>query len=320
MYRNLVFILCLGLFSCQKNLPDIPSSKLEVPLQITYRDVHVFNENEFIICGGDDKGYVLKTTNGGNTWIVSQSHFDKPVNAMFFISPDTGFCADSDVIIYKTTDGGISWNTYYATSWPLTVNRNLRDIWFRDASHGFVCGGKNYGNGVLYRTENAGNSWSFEEFTHEYRGICFADENHGVLCGYGSLLITDDGGVTFQNREIKDYYYTGICVDANKKFYLIELNGSIYTSVDFGQSWQKINDRDGPGLNYRKLFTISVSPIGNIAAAGPNGYLIYSIDGGFTWNFRESFDSGDIMKVEWIDDFHLLSVGKDGAVYLTEIN
>ena len=316
MNRILVVILALSISSCKKDLPEAPYLKLGVPLQIAYRDLHVFNEKEFILCGGDDQGAVLKTLDGGVTWEVSQTQFDNPVNALFFMNADTGFCADSDINIFKTTDGGSNWQPFYGTSWPLTVNRNLRDIWFTDANTGFVCGGKNYGNGVLYRTLDAGTQWTFEEFAHEYRGICFADENHGVMCGYGSLLITDDGGTSFYTREIKDYYYTAVCVDAGKKYYLCELNGSVYTSVDYGQSWQKINDRDGWGANYGKLFTISVSPNGKIAAAGPEGYLISSADGGSSWTKWETSGKNDILKIAWLDDNDLLAVGKDGGVYL----
>ena len=313
-------IFCLFIFvflvGCKKNVEEIPCQQLQVPINTTYRDIHVFNENEYTICGGDESGGVIhKTIDGGSTWSTSLTSFPNSINCLFFLDNNTGFCADSDILIYKTTDGGINWNTFYATSWPLTVNRHLRDIYFNSDTSGFICGGKNYGNGVLYQTSNSGDYWSYNEYSHEYRGICFADAVHGVLCGYGSLLVTADGGSTFDNVENGKAFYTGISVDSNSSFWMCDFNGSIYQSTDFGISWNQKRKVGSWNMSQPQLNCIAVSPSGRIASAGVNGFITWSDDAGDSWNDRESFGGNEILKISWIDNSTLLAVGKNGGVY-----
>ena len=314
--RIYFLLLFVFLFGCKKDVEEIPFQQLQVPSPTTYRDVHIFDEKEYIICGGDDEGGVIyKTVDGGNTWTPSQTTFANSVNCIYFLDNQIGFCADSDILIYKTSDGGITWNMFYATSWPLTVNRNLRDIYFSSDTSGFICGGKNYGNGVLYQTSNGGDYWSFSEFSHEYRGICFVNATHGVLCGYGSLLTTSDGGNTFNNIEIGKAFYTGITVDSNASFWMCDFNGSIYQSNDFGNSWNQKRKVGSWNMSESQLNCIAVSSSGRIACAGVNGFITWSDDSGNSWNDRESFGGNEILKINWIDNSTLLTTGKNGGVY-----
>ncbi len=296
----------------------MPFEQMVMPVSATFRDVHVLNESEFIVAGGDDgSGVIMKTSDGGISWQVSKSDFDNQVNSLYFLNADTGFCADSDILIYKTTNGGSDWNPFYGTSWPLTVNRNLRDIWFTTDSTGFVCGGKNFGNGVLYKTGNGGDYWSFSEYAHEYRGICFKDKLNGVMCGYGSLLLTIDGGVNFTTIENGTAYYTGISLDHLGNYWMCDFNGGIYASYDSGLSWKKIRDASSWNPRSHQQNCIAISPSGRIASAGPNGFISWSDDNGNSWNDRESFGGNDILKMEWIDNTTIIAAGKNGVFKIT---
>lgn len=311
---RVLVLLVLSWFvtSCKKELPGLPYQKLSSPVSVAFRDVHVFNANEFVISGGDnDKGAVLYTYDGGLTWEISKSTFENPVNSIYFLNRDTGFCADGDILIYKTTNGGHDWNAFYGTSWPLTVNRNLRDIWFTTDSTGFVCGGKNYGNGVLFKTENSGNYWSFNEYSHEYRGICFQDDRNGIMCGYGSLLYTTDGGTSFNPIDNKNSYYTGIG-QFNGLYWMCDFNGGVYTFTGSGQNWREVRNAKTWNTSHHQQNCIALSQDGVIAVSGPNGFFSWSRDNGSSWNDRTSFDGSDILQIAWIDNRNLIAVGKNG--------
>jgi photosystem II stability/assembly factor-like uncharacterized protein len=311
---RIFLILVLAFFcSCKKNLSDLPFEKLHVSTTLSLRDVKVFNNSDYIVCGGDNgKGVVLKTTDGGMNWQEANTSFGNQVNSINFLNDSVGFCADSDILIYKTVDGGINWNPFYATSWPLTVNRHLRDIWFTNDSTGYVCGGKNLGNGVLFTTADAGNYWGFNEYAHEYRGICFKNESNGILCGYGSLMQTTDGGRNFKIIDNGDHYYTGICLDNLKNYWMCDFNGGVYTSAA-GDTWDKKRDSNNWNTSGPQLNCIAVSPTGHIACAGPNGFITWSTDNGTNWNDRESFGGNDILSVAWVNDDVVVAVGKDGG-------
>lgn len=317
--RVIIVLLVAFFCSCKKDLSQLPFQKLMVPVSVTLRDVKVFNDSEFVVSGGDNgTGYVLRTNNKGITWQHANTAFDNQVNALCFLNDSTGYCADSDILIYKTTDGGRNWGAFYATSWPLTVNRNLRDIWFTNDSTGFVCGGKNLGNGVLFSTADAGSYWGFKEYAHEYRGICFKNELNGVLCGYGSLLLSQDGGKTFKNIENENAYYTGICLDRDKNYVMCDFNGGVYTSVN-GENWQNIRDNKKWNSGAPQVNCIAASPSGKIACAGPNGFFTWSTDQGNSWNDRESFGGADILSIAWINDSELIAVGSNGGCFIVKL-
>lgn len=316
-YPFLFLIISVFLSGCTKEYSDYPYCKLELPVQSTVRDVWVFDHDRYIISGGDDDyGFTLHTDDGGTTWNSLLDYFDNPVNCLYFLDEQTGYAADEDILIYKTGNSGTSWGTYYASSWPLTVNRNMRAICFTNDSTGFVCGGKNLGNGVLFRTQDKGEYWAFTEYNHEYRGIAFADELNGIMCGYSSMLITHDGGQTFEINGPDELYYTGALFHAaTGSYFVCDFNGSVLQSTDKGLTWQTL--RKGSTWNSKGAYlnSIDVSNNGRIVCAGPNGYLTWSDNHGASWNQHTSFNGTDILKVKWIDNMEIIATGKNGGVF-----
>lgn len=315
--RLLFLVLMVLIFSgCSKDPEEMPYQKLNIPVHTTFRDIEKIVDGSLVACGGDDDfGITMKSFDNGNSWIVSPTSFDNPLNTLYFLSDDTGFVADADILIYRTTDGGTNWEPFYASSWPLTVNRNLRDITFRNDSSGIVCGGKNYGNGVVYSSSNKGDSWSFTEYEHELRSVCFTDAMNGVICGYGSLMVTHDGGVTFEKKEKPKDFFTGIVNDFSGRLWMCAFNGNIYTSSNKGDNWKKIRETNSWSTSVNQLNCIDISPQGRIACAGPNGFIVWSNDGGVSWNERLSFDGNDILQLEWNSESELFAVGKNGGLY-----
>ncbi len=314
MFFMLIFLISTG---CKKDITELPFEKINLPVTTTIRDVEIIDSTTMIICGGENQsGVVLYSFNAGVSWTVSNTLFDNSVNALYFLSKDTGFVADADILIYRTTNGGVSWTPFYATSWPLSVNRNLRDIYFSNDSTGFVCGGKNFGNGVVFSSTNKGESWSFAEYNHELRGVCFNDDLHGVICGYGALMHTQDGGRTFTMDNAAKEFYTGICKDALSNFWMCDFDGGVYYSSDSGISWIKTrqnNESDFQQLNYN---CIDVSASGRIVVAGTNGVISWSNDMGGSWYTKKSFDKNEIFKVKWINGNQVMACGKNGGLFL----
>lgn len=106
---------------------------------------------------GGFQGYLYKTENGGTTWLAIDinSSAGLAIASIYFPTPDTGYIATDIGGVYRTTDGGNTWN-HLSMSFPPA----LYSVWFTDANHGFVGGGDGSGSMTLYKTSNAGNSWS----------------------------------------------------------------------------------------------------------------------------------------------------------------
>jgi photosystem II stability/assembly factor-like uncharacterized protein len=310
-----VSLLIILFCSCAKDYPLQPFTRFELPTNLSVRDAVITGKDTIVICGAEGStGFTYRSVDAGISWTAFKN-FDLQVNTLFFLDNQTGFAADADIIIYKTIDGGLTWSPFYDIKWPLTVNRFLRDIWFSNDSTGFVCGGKNFGNGVLYSTKNKGESWTFSEFSHEYRGICF-NSNIGIMCGYGSLLKTNDNGVTWQTVGAQKYY-TGITKDAFQNFWTCCFNGEVYSSYDGGTSWNKKRDNGNSSLSGIRFNCIAISSTGIIACAGPEGMITWSSDGGNSWKVKNSCNSNDIYKLDWISATELLACGEKGLYKIT---
>lgn len=136
------------------------------------------------IVGSD--GAILQSSDGGQTWTPYDSRPISWIDDIFFINPDTGWYAQSD--LYRTTDGGDSWS-------PSGVS-GIRRIFCYDGNHCWGCG---Y-NGAIIFSSDAGNTWAQQNsgVTSELRAIKFVNPQIGWTgAGGTAILKTTDGGINW---------------------------------------------------------------------------------------------------------------------------
>jgi len=287
---------------------------VDLPTGADIRCIFISGPDTLLLSGGEDaSGIVLRSVDGGENFETIANNFNKSVNGLWFIDSQRGFAVDNDVIIYKTLDGGFTWNGYYPQIYPLSVNRNLRSIIFVNDSTGFVCGGKNFGNGLIYKTSDGGVSWSFTEFTHELRGIWFDGELNGITCGYGAMLHSTDGGLTWNLSDSFKEYFTGLRKDPVGSLWACTFDGEVFSGGSAGENWYRMNDRSDLPSGFR-LNCIDANA-GVIVAAGPNGSLIISKDNGSQWTVYTSFNENTIYDIKLLSSHSAIACGKNGAFY-----
>ncbi len=151
---------------------------------------------------------VYKTSNGGSGWneIIVNPMMALEFNGIFFISPDTGFVIGDSLgkyfydrrgIVYKTVDGGITWNLIQTPIEVLWWN----DIFFTDARHGWAVGWSTLWNLNAYNTiytTDGGANWVAQEPPLGWSAssaIFFINPEVGWRVGYsGAILKTTSGG------------------------------------------------------------------------------------------------------------------------------
>jgi photosystem II stability/assembly factor-like uncharacterized protein len=84
--------------------------------------------------GLDDICTIIRTTDGGATWQQVFSAIND-FGAFWFVSADTGYKVGWKWI-YKSTDGGVSWNKEVAIH---SSQCGFTDIYFTDSNHGWAC-------------------------------------------------------------------------------------------------------------------------------------------------------------------------------------
>jgi len=169
---------------------------------------------------------VLKTTNGGNTFIdfknniasneffnnvqfIDQNniyvvgnkvfkssnggnnwvqvHSGIALNCLYFENPNTGIAAGQYNVI-KTTNGGVNWL-------QIAVPSNYRDVSFLNSNTGIAVG-YNYVNSGISRTTNGGASWIFSNgvTANTFNAVNYISENVVYIAGDGGTILKSTNG------------------------------------------------------------------------------------------------------------------------------
>jgi hypothetical protein len=137
--------------------------------------------------GGDpsrDYGVILRTTNGGNNWVKSQSATSYPMlYSVCYPTPSTGIIVGNKGTILRTTDGGATWAPRISGT---TIG--LRGVSFSDPYYGTVVG-----DGMtILQTIDGGLTWSVQSSgsNSNLYAVSFVDPSHGTIVGEGGAILS----------------------------------------------------------------------------------------------------------------------------------
>jgi photosystem II stability/assembly factor-like uncharacterized protein len=125
----------------------------------------------------DSRQNIRNTTDGGDSWTIIATGLN--VKRLKMISLTTGW-AISDSELFKTTDGGVTWDGG-------VVHSGLQAIAFCDSIHGAIVGKK----GLILRTSDAGQTWVWDEsdFTSDLYDVFMLDNTHAWAVGANGLVL-----------------------------------------------------------------------------------------------------------------------------------
>ena len=150
------------------------------------------NENTGWAVGHD--GTILKTTNGGTSWINQIAPYHEINRSVYFVDENVGWVLANDAL-FHSTNGGNTWNVQI----PYSSTNAFSSIKFIDSNNGWILSNdfKNQGSQIL-RTSDGGTTWSpLSLGTHRWLNeFYFEDLNNGWIVGEnGMILHTTNGGV-----------------------------------------------------------------------------------------------------------------------------
>ena len=156
--------------------------------------IQMISETTGFIVGSENT--ILKTTDGGETWVGSSGRVRvgetrNNLESVWFVSPTTGWIIGSYGTLLHTTDGGETWEKQNAG-----FDNNLLDLHFFDEKTGWICGQE----GLILHTADGGKTWK-QQKTDSYDNlydIIFVNKMIGWAVGdYSAVLHTTDGGKTW---------------------------------------------------------------------------------------------------------------------------
>ncbi|MBS1552991.1 MAG: T9SS type A sorting domain-containing protein [Bacteroidetes bacterium] len=144
------------------------------------------------VLGNSLHGIIYKTINGGLNWnLIHDFHPAGIFRDMSFVNKDTGWVCSIDVFdggLFKTTDGGISWQRQLDASYKPGV------VFFLNKDTGWVS--SQVSTDKLLRTTNGGLNWNMQYDFNNINDIFFVDRLNGFI-GFAAIYKTTDGGFTW---------------------------------------------------------------------------------------------------------------------------
>ncbi|RKY84533.1 hypothetical protein DRQ09_08535 [candidate division KSB1 bacterium] len=187
-----------------------------------------------------------------DTWfVVSSLETAQNLQCVFFLTDDLGWVGADSCLVFKTTDGGNTWERIYVGTGS-SSNFPIYDIQFINQDSGFV--GSQEGD--FYVTTDGGASWIYKSgatsiFTgyHIY-GLYFQNALDGwIVGGNGKIAYTNDAG---DNWTQKDLSTTSTFYDIefiSNKGWIVGYNNEIFHTTDNGTNWVSQGDTLAVMLN-----------------------------------------------------------------------
>lgn len=238
-------------------------------------DVFFINKMYGWVAGQD--GIVLRTSNGGSTWIEEKSNTTVFLRSIFFTDSLNGYAVGYSGVIIKSTDGGLSWKIQESGT-----KFDLFDVFFINKEIGWAVGmgrviGIGRDLGTILKTIDAGLTWRkmIDSTAGLFSAARFLDEEEGWVVG----------GVSFFDN--------------------FERHKILHTT-DGGNSWQDFSDRSKLGpltdvhfLNKQIGWASGFSPFG--------GGILNTTNGGLVWKYSR-IPHGDLFWGDYYEDMVVIDI------------
>jgi photosystem II stability/assembly factor-like uncharacterized protein len=277
-------------------------------------------DNSTIIIGGSNR-VILKSSDSGNTWqkfdtgpvepgIPCQLFAPDPMNIIMCY--DLYGYPDPGLSWFKSSNGGETWNVL-----EFPAELKVLDMHIFNTEHWVAVGA----DSLLMQTFDGGNNWDIllysENSGYTIQEIFFLDETYGwytIKINRNRLVFsTTNGGLHWQQKSQGDYYDPQF-VDPLIGF--AHGGNDIYKTTDGGNTWFSIFLNLLAGYKYKAIDSenIYVSYGFPSNPNGPGPHIIYSTNGGDTWE-PTNYASGSFIIFDIIEfNNKILFVGTGGFI------
>ena len=268
---------------------------------------------------GDNVQEFSRTNDNGQNWspgLIDVGNSELGISMIHAISYNTAWVVAypfnnlSYGGIFKTTDGGATWNRQNTASYS-APGAFPNVVYFWDENIGFAQGDPVDGEYELYTTVDGGENWTEVNGNNipnpldgEYgyvRQIEVYEDNVWYTTNRGRIYHSTDKGFNWvvYNTNVTDFGGIRLSFANENDGVYIDLTGAVYRSFNGGASWQQI-DTQGPIFTSDLSYAPNSNTIFTTGASADGTGSSVSFDGGYNWT---GIDVGtQHTEVEFIDE------------------
>lgn len=176
-------------------------------------------------------GFILKTGNGGTTWIEG-TPFTERFEDIKFISPNVGYACGRNDYVVRTNDAGATWVDVSANTAD-----HLTGVFFTTPSNGYVVGRA----GNIAHTADSANTWvnQISNTFEDLEAVWFINDSTGWAVGTaGAIVYTNNWGMNWNTQTsntLEDLFDVEFVNDTMG--WAVGTAGTIIKTIDAGVTW-----------------------------------------------------------------------------------
>jgi len=247
---------------------------------------------------------VLKTTNGGNNWTIIIMNTNKNLYTLSVTDESIIYVAGGESsspgsVLFKSTDGGLIWNTQNSQSLY-----GIRSMSFVNSFTGYCLS-----TGSVSKTTNGGINWVNISENYGF-SIFFVDPNIGYIIAFTGGYKTTNGGNNWNSIPVagEDIYFlnaeTGFAAGYGMR---------ISKTTNGGSSWT-IQTQSSEGWRFYGIHFYN-SQFGY--AVGDYGAIARTTNGGNNWTYQSSLTNFQLKSVFMTDTNECYAAGLNNTILKT---
>jgi gliding motility-associated-like protein len=186
----------------------LPTEQMQDIATMGNDSVWACGQSGFSVLAANRSPKVFRSINGGTTWTTFNGFNVGTIAQTFrnieFPTRLIGYVSGSRDTVWKTTDGGVTWNKLPLPTPGVTPQITYSDMFALDANTVFLVG-QGFPRKAVFRTIDGGATW--QEITgnilaimpvSNLNSVIFSDVNNGYVGANGAILVTNNGGASWR--------------------------------------------------------------------------------------------------------------------------
>jgi photosystem II stability/assembly factor-like uncharacterized protein len=276
----------------------------------------------YLLCyAAGDSGTILKSSDGGKSWLPVAVHSNENISSLEFINPDTAFASASNGTILRSNDAGATWDSISGIGISSSLNAiSLLNLQLYPGSKlGWAVGDQ----GIILKTTDRGRTWlTLNSNTKaDLHSVSSLNTRFLWACGdSGVILHSTNAGLTWSRQAPytpDDLYDIKVRPAAGSGLYdtvwSVGKNGRILFSNTSGAAWTEETSHISVTLRKISLTTIP----GTVYVSGDSGIVLRTDDFGATWRKVPTGVTNNLYTIGFADQLNGFAAGQNGVILQT---